>query len=167
MSALIRRSVIARSVVIAGMILFWGTAAPPQPIRAQEQTNPHGTTAAAYLELSVVPRIALTGTLVTLNITYHHIGFPYTGITTNPPGLVTFDPPLSMPCKYNQHPTGCQAIPFRTQSSGVVQFTAGASGEVYDEGCGCFRWGTALDNGPATLIIVDTLWQVFLPSIQR
>jgi endo-1,4-beta-xylanase len=167
MSIIIRRSVVVLPVAIAGMILFWGAVEAPQPIRAEEQINPRSTTTDAYLELSVVPQIALSGTLVTLNITYHHIGMPYTAITSSPPGLVTFDPPLSMPCKYDQHPTGCQAIPFRTQSSGVVQFTAGASGEVYDEGCGCFRWGTALDNGPATLIIVDTLWQMFLPSIQR
>ena len=167
LSRIFRRSVIALFLCIAVIILGWGTTTPTQTIHAQEQVTLNSATSNAYLELSMEPRIALKGTLVTLKIVYHHIGLPYTYIVINPSENVAFDPPLSLPCKYNEHPNGCTEITFRTLSNGLVQFTAGATGEVYDETCGCFVWGGATDNGPATLAIVDTIWQAFLPSIHR
>ena len=113
------------------------------------------------------PSLVLTGTLVTLHIAYHNIGLPYTNIQINPPGLVAFEPPLSMPCKYDQHPNGCAEITLRTLATGVVQFSANATGEVYDETCRCWYWSGASDNGPATLIIAESVWKMFLPSIHR
>ncbi len=147
--------------------VFWVTVTPPHPLRAQEHVPLQSTAANAYLELSVEPPIVLTDTLITLSITYHNIGFPYTTIQVNPPNLAAFEPPMSMPCKYDQHPNGCTAISLRTQAIGVVQFTASATGEVYDETCHCWYWSGASDNGPARLIIAETLWQTFLPSVHR
>ena len=167
LTRIVRRSVIALSLCVVATILGWGATAPSQTSYAHEQIASSNTNDNAYLELSVEPHIALKGTLVTLKIVYHNIGLPYTSIGINPSENVAFDPPLSMPCKYNEHPNGCTEITFRTLSNGIVQFNAGATGEVYDETCGCFMWGGAQDNGPATLAIVDTIWQVFLPSIHR
>ena len=167
MSGIIRQSVIALSICVAAILLGWQTITPSQTIHAQEQITNHSTNSNAYLELSVEPHIALKGSLVTLNIIYHHIGFPYTAISINPAENATFDPPLSMPCKYDEHPNGCREITFRTLSSGLVQFNAGATGEVYDESCHCFVWGTAQDNGAANLIIADTIWLEFIPFVQR
>jgi endo-1,4-beta-xylanase len=167
MSGINRRSVIALSLCVGAILLGWRMTTPIQAIHAQGQNALPSAASNAYLELYVEPRIALKGTLVTLNIVYHHIGLPYTMISITPSEMVAFDPPLTMPCKYDQHPNGCTAITFRTLSTGAVQFHAGATGEVYDESCGCFIWGGAVDNGPANLVIVDAIWQAFLPSIQR
>jgi hypothetical protein len=105
--------------------------------------------------------------LITLNIAYHNIGLPYTYIHVNSSNIVTYEPPLSMPCQYDQHTNGCTAITFRTLTTGVVTFTASATGEVYDETCQCWYWGGGSDTGPASAIIADTIWPVFLPVIQR
>jgi hypothetical protein len=120
-----------------------------------------------YLELSVEPAFITPGGLFTLHITYHNIGMPYTAITINPPGLVAYDPQLSMPCKYYEHPNGCTAITFRALGTGVVTFTASANGEIYDEGCGCWYWGSGTSLAPATVSILDGPWKLFLPVIQR
>jgi hypothetical protein len=111
----------------------------------------------AYLELSVEPAQSRAGGLITLNITYHNIGLPYTTISINQPDLVEFDPPLSMPCKYHEHPNGCQAITFRTLAPGEVQFNASASGEIWSEQCQCWFFTTITDNGPANAVITEPL----------
>jgi hypothetical protein len=152
-------------LTITAIMLSWGTAASARTLEVQEHTT-HNATYTAYMELSVEPPVASTGTLITLHIAYHNIGEPYTYISINPPGLVAFEPPLSMPCKYYEH-AGCTAITFRTLSSGEVEFTASATGEVFDDDCGCWRWAGGSDNGPARLIIEGTIWQIFLPFVQR
>jgi hypothetical protein len=138
-----------------------------QAATAHQQEFANQITPPAYLELSVEPSMVNAGELVTLHIAYHNLGFPYTLILIDLPGLVAYEPPLSMPCKYDQHPNGCTAIPFRALTAGVVTFTAAASGEVYDEACQCRIWTGVTDNGPATVIIADKLWQVFIPLLQR
>lgn len=119
------------------------------------------TTFNPYLELALDSPIVTTDTLITLYVSYHNLGLPYTSIVITPPNLVEFEPFLSMPCN------GCTAITLRALAPGVVTFRANATGEVYDETCNCWYWGSAADNGPATLIISDTIWDTFLPWIQR
>ncbi len=152
------------SVIIA-LVLSAVTSSQFVIARGQEFTNK--ITANAYLELSVEPPLVTSGALITLHIVYHNIGLPYTDILINPSNVVTFEPPLSMPCKFDQHPNGCTAITFRTLVTGVVTFTAGATGEVYDETCHCWYWSGASADGPAIATIADTIWPVFLPAIQR
>ena len=140
-------------------------AAPSQA--AQEQpSSDRFATPVSYLELSVKPAIVLPGTLVTLYIVYHNIGMPYTYVDINPPELAAFDPPLDMPCKFYEH-GGCTQISLRALAVGIIQFTASATGEIFDESCNCWRWGGGTDNGPAKLVIVETLWQAFLPLLRR
>jgi hypothetical protein len=107
------------SIIFVPFVLAAFTSMPAYTVRPYLPANPSCTNPGAYLELSIEPAMALPGTLVTLNIAYHRIGLPYTGIGINPPDLVVFDPPLSMPCKYGEHINGCSAITFRTQASGV------------------------------------------------
>ena len=51
----------------------------------------------AYLELSVDPAQSRAGSLITLHISYHSIGLPYTTINASPSRLGGFEPPLTMP----------------------------------------------------------------------
>jgi hypothetical protein len=161
------RIVVALSLPAMASTFFLAAITPLNPIRAQEQDLRQRTFAVSYLELSVEPPISHTGTLITLHITYHNIGMPYTTIQVDPPGLVAFEPPLEMPCKYFEHPTGCTAIALRTVAAGMVTIRAGATGEVYDETCNCWYWSGGTDNGPARLVITDSIWRTFLPSIQH
>lgn len=158
------------SFILTGLLVasFSGTlplAAPSQAAQGQPPTYRLADNT-SYLELSVKPAIVRPGTLVTLYIVYHNIGVPYTNISFTPEGLVAFDPPMEMPCKYYEH-GGCTEITLRALAVGVVEFRAGATGEIFDDGCNCWRWGGGTDIGPARLEIVDTLWQAFLPSISR
>jgi len=114
--------------------------------------------ASPYLELSVSPPAVLPGTLFTLYITYHNIGLPYTNIQIDPSDIVVYEPALSMPCKYNEHPNGCTAITLRALAPGVVTFRASAGGEIFDQDCHCWYMGGASDNGPATLVITSPTW---------
>ncbi len=155
------------SLGITAILLLAFTGTPAQLPGTQQPASPSCTNPAAHLELSVQPTIALPDTLVTLNIKYVRIGLPYTGISMDSPGLVVFDPPLSMPCKYSEHPEHCTAITLRTQATGVVTFHAGATGEIFDEECQCFCMGSAQDDGPVTLVIAETISHVYLPSVYR
>ncbi len=118
----------------------------------------------AYLKLSVDPAQSRAGSLITLHISYHNIGLPYTTIYANSSNLVEFDPPLPMPCKYDRHPNGCQAITFKTLSPGKVEFTASATGELWGEECQCWYWGGASDNGPVVAVITEP-WRFFIPFV--
>lgn len=137
-----------------------------QPVYTPTPT-PAPTSPPPYLELSVRPPIETAGALVTLHIAYHNIGLPYTYISISPTGLITFEPPLTMPCRYDQHPNGCTAITLQALAPGVATFRAGATGEVYYEGCRCWVWSGAGDNGPASVIIADAIWRIWLPLLQR
>jgi hypothetical protein len=146
--------------IIVAALLLWGITASAPTAHAQILESRPVINTEPYLELSVDPPLALPGTLVTLTIVYHNLGLPHTMINFNPDGLVAFDPPLLEQCEY-----GCGEYTLRALQSGVVEIHAGATGEIYDESCGCWRWSGATDNGPARLVITETLWQLYLPYI--
>src|SRR5262245_45774118 len=75
----------------------------------------------SYLILSVDPPIVTTGTLVTLSIAYHNIGLQQTTIEIDPPGLVEFSPPLTMPCPFNG-PDSCTKFTLHALAPGRVTF---------------------------------------------
>ena len=174
----VNRFIAAVSLSMFATILSLAMIASSYSVSAEEQGvrlgSPHrpvnalaNMTANAYLELSLDSPIVTAGTPITLYIDYHNIGVPHTTIHVTPTGLVAFEPPLSMPCKYDQHSNGCTAIGFRALASGVVTFTAGATGEVYDENCHCWYWGIANTIEPARLIIAGTIWRAFLPLVKH
>ncbi len=163
----IHRSTKLLSLLVVPILLVTFTRTPLKPPGPHFLAYPSCENPAAHLELSVQPTTALPGELVTLYIVYVQIGEPYTGISIEPPGLVEFEPPLSMPCKYSEHPTHCTSITLRTQAAGVVQFHAGATGEIWGEDCQCWCMSGAVDNGPATLVIAETITRVYLPSVYR
>ena len=149
------------SLVVVSILLVAFTSAPNKYINPSQPTVPNCTDPNAYLELSIVPRMAVPGTIVTLNIAYHRIGLPYAYIGMAPTGLADYEPPISMPC------VGCTSVTLLTQATGVVQFHAGATGELWGEDCHCWCMGGVSDNGPATLVIVETISKMFLPSVFR
>ncbi len=155
------------SLVIIAFFIAGFTRASLVPPGVSQAAGPSCYNHEAYLELSVEPAYALPDSIVTLHIAYHRLGFPYTFVNIDQPDLVTFDPPMSMPCKYDEDVTGCKAITFRTQSAGVVHFSASAEGEVFGEDCQCWCFTFVQDNAPATLVITDTISHIFLPSVYR
>jgi hypothetical protein len=61
------------------------------------------------------------------------------------------------------HPTGCTAITLRALAAGMATFTAGATGEIWDESCHCWYWSGAGDNWPVSILIAESMWRIFLP----
>lgn len=106
------------------------------------------------LILSAPSQVTL-GQVFTLTIQYVNIGLQYTTVTSSPAGLVQLDPPLSMPCKYNQHPTQCKNITFKATALGTVQLNASATGEVPIPSGG-WTWGSALAQNPVSVTIVNS-----------
>jgi hypothetical protein len=93
------------------------------------------------------------------------IGLPFLYIGITLCGNVAFDPPISETCTTITQPLmGPSEITFRALKSGVVTFAASASGEICDMAC---YWGVAFDNGPAVVVIADTIWKTFLPVLLR
>ncbi len=147
------------------IVALFGVFSPVQAVNPPG-TNPLGDTSyVAYLELSMDPPFAAVGSLVTLHITYYNLGEPYAYINIIPEDLVAFDPPMTSPCKYYEHPDGCQSITFRALANGVVNFYVGATGEVWDEDCHCWYWGGGTSSTPARLVITDHVWHSFLPAV--
>jgi hypothetical protein len=123
-----------------------------------------GTAVPAHLELDIAPASAPVGSLVTLHINYYGIGLYETSITATPNDAISFDPPRSMPCRYNQDPTNCTELTFRARAPGVVTIHASAYGEIYDTDCGCWRFSGAGDDAPAVLTVTGS--RFFLPFVK-
>jgi hypothetical protein len=153
-------SLFAASILLAGAMIVFGCA-----VTVGQQHAVPRVAMDSYLELSTVPSLVTPGSTLTLRISYHNLGLPYTYVNISPTGLITFDPPLSMPCMHDHD--DCTAITFRALATGVVGIHAGATGEVWGETCHCWYWGVASDNGPARIVIADTVWRALLPSAQR
>ncbi len=119
------------------------------------------------IELAVEPQLVQTGDITTLKVVYHNLGQPYTEVQFSVPGLVNFDPDLPSPCKWDEHSTRCTEITLRAMAPGIVEISAGATGEALDELCGCWVWTGAASDAPATLVIGDTIWKVRLTTIIR
>ena len=151
------RSINYFSLVLFTVLFCSGAFLFVDQISAEDSVAAQTPDQEAYLELSVEPAQTRAGGLITLNISYHNIGLPYTTISIDQPDLVEFDPPLSMPCKFHEHPNGCQAITFRTLAPGEVQFNASANGEIWSEQCQCWFFTTVTDNGPAKAKITEPL----------
>ncbi len=160
-----------RPILVIPLLLLvthsWMAGLPSRSAGPQDEISSPLDNTVPYLELSITPPVAIPGSLVTLHITYHNIGEQWTDIVIDPSASVAYDPELSMPCKYNEHPNGCTSITFRALVKGAVTFHASAYGEIFDPGCNCFYWSSASDISPAILYIVDQAWALFLPGIQR
>jgi endo-1,4-beta-xylanase len=123
------------------------------------------TTVPAYLTLDTTPTSAPVNSVVTLHVIYFGIGLYETSITVTPNEAISFDPPRSMPCRYNQDPTNCTQLTFRTRTPGLVTIHASAYGEIYDSDCSCWRFTGAGDDAPAVLTITGS--RILLPLVHR
>ena len=109
----------------------------------------------------------VAGTLITLNIEYRNTGLPYTFVFSSPTGLVVFDPPITLPCRFSERPNGCCALTLRTTAPAIVLFHAIAEGEVFDEKCGCWYFTFVSDNGAAALETGEPASRLLLPAVYR
>lgn len=131
------------------------SSARPQPAAP---TEPH-------LTLTVDPPLARVGQLVTLHIAYSGVGLYGTTITISPDSALAFDPPRTQPCRYDQDGTQCTAITLRALALGPATIHAAAYGEIFDQGCQCWRFTTVNDDGPALLTVTQA--RSFLALVQR
>jgi len=138
----------------------------PYASQARFASSPalNGTAVPPHLALDIAPVSAPVGSLVTLHIIYYGIGLYETSITVTPTDAISFDPPRSMPCRYNQDPANCTQLTFRARAPGVVTIHASAYGEIYDTDCSCWRFTGAGDDAPAVLTITGS--RVFLPFVK-
>ncbi|KPL88916.1 hypothetical protein [Herpetosiphon geysericola] len=111
------------------------------------------------------PNLVNVGDAFSLTIQYVNIGVPYTGITLSPTGTVQFDPPLTMPCKFNEHPTHCRKIGLRAIAPGTIEIDAGATGEVPIAGGG-WAWGSAQARNPITVRVLVLDHKTFIPIVK-
>lgn len=128
-------------------------------------TTPPATTPAPSLHLSVDRGGVAPGQLVTLTVAYTNLGLQHTTITISPAGVLAFDPPVAMPCKYDQHPTQCTSFTLRAAQAGAATIRASATGEIYDDGCSCWVFSSAADDGPAVVVVGGS--RRYLPLVQR
>ncbi len=141
------------------------TQPPCTPIPTSASGSPTPTPLVKELILSA-PAIVNVGDVFSLTIEYVNIGVPYTGITLSPTNTVQFDPPLTMPCKYNQHPTDCRTIGLRAVAPGTIEIDAGATGEVPVAGGG-WAWGSASARNPITVQVRTVLaHKIFIPAVK-
>lgn len=142
----------------------WIPGVPFRTASARDLASVRGDGNDPYLELSITPSLANVGTLVTLQITYHNIGEPYLYLSIVPAENVEYAAEVPGNCDYSVRSNACSISILRTLKTGVVTFRASATGEILDEGCQCWVWSVAFDNGPAILHIGNL---VYLPLVQR
>lgn len=152
------------------VLLCWrvaGTSALGQPARVGPATTPTSTATstptatATPPATSTQPSLHLTvdqggvavGDLLTLTVAYTNLGLLYTTIAISPTDVLDFEPPVAMPCKYDQNPTQCTSFTLRAKQAGVATIRAIATGEIYDAACMCWRFSSAADDGPAIGVV--------------
>lgn len=138
-------------------------AAPRLP--AAESATPPSTTPPPSLHLSVDRGGLAVGELLTLTVTYTNLGLQHTTITISPTGVLAFDPPVTMPCKYDQHPSQCTSFTLRAAQAGAATIRASATGEIYDDACSCWRFSGAADDRPAIVVVGG--FRRYLPLVVR
>lgn len=127
--------------------------------------NATATPIVSQLFLSA-PYVVNVGDVFTLTIQYINIGMPYTRVTNGSGGIGQFDPPLTMPCKFNQHPTQCRTIRLRAIAAGSLHLSARATGEIPIAGGG-WAWGSAISN-PLSIQVRDVLaYRIFIPAATK
>lgn len=151
----------AGTIIILTMLAIVASLPAPPSNAHPRQRAP--LTEPPHLALSAAPAAVAVGDLVTVRITYINLGMPYTSLTWDPPALAAFDPPRTMPCKYHEDASGCREITLRAVAPGTLSIHAGASGEIFDDACSCWRWSSASDNGPAVVTIQGA--RIFLPAL--
>ena len=145
-----------------------GPATTPTPRATSTPTatvTPPATTLPASLHLSVDRGGVAPGELVTLTVAYTNLGLQHTTITISPAGVLAFEPPVAMPCKYDQHPTQCTSFALRAAQAGAATIRASATGEIYNDGCKCWVFSGAADDGPALVVVGGS--RRYLPLVQR
>ncbi|XSG73301.1 hypothetical protein ACP8Y2_14035 [Herpetosiphon llansteffanensis] len=140
------------------------TQPPCTPVPTAASGSPTVTPVVKELILSA-PNLVNVGDAFSLTIEYVNIGAPYTGITLSPTGTVQFDPPLTMPCKFNEHPTQCRTIGLRAIAPGTIEIDAGATGEVFVPGVGWY-WGSAQARNPITVRVLVLDHKAFIPIVK-
>ncbi|ABX05353.1 hypothetical protein Haur_2715 [Herpetosiphon aurantiacus DSM 785] len=144
---------LALLVSLCAVLLGFAVAKRPEVTSAKALLTPTPTPLRSELILSG-PTEVQVGQLFTITIQYVNIGLPYTTITMSPNNLAQFDPPMTMPCKYNEHPTGCQSITLRATTGGMLEIFASATGEVPIAGGG-WAWGSAQARNPIWIDVID------------
>ncbi|MBM7842406.1 hypothetical protein [Herpetosiphon giganteus] len=140
------------------------TQPPCTPVPTPVSASPTVTPIVKELILSA-PNLVNVGEAFSLTIQYVNIGVPYTGITLSPTGTVQFDPPMIMPCKFNEHPTHCRTIGLRAVAPGTIEIDAGATGEVPVAGGG-WAWGSARARNPITVRVLVLDHKLFVPMVK-
>ncbi|XSG73302.1 hypothetical protein ACP8Y2_14040 [Herpetosiphon llansteffanensis] len=92
------------------------------------------------------------GQLFTVSIQYINLGMPHASISLNDPNLAQFEPALTMPCKYNEHPTQCRSITLRATNVGTLEINATATGESYNNG---WYWGSGSARAPLSIMVFN------------
>lgn len=144
---------LALLVSLCAVLLGFAVAKRPEVTSAKALLTPTPTPLRSELILSG-PTEVQVGELFLIMVQYVNIGLPYTSITMSPNNLAQFDPPMTMPCKYNEHPTGCRAITLRATAAGMLEISASATGEVPIAGGG-WAWGSAQARNPIWINVVD------------
>lgn len=137
-----------------------GTSAVGRPVQVGPATTPPPS-----LHLSVDRGGVAAGELLTLTVAYTNLGLQHTTLTISPTGVLAFDPPVAMPCIYDQHPTQCTSFTLRAAQAGAATIRASATGEIFDEGCKCWVFSGAADDGPAIVVVEGK--RRFLPLVLR
>lgn len=122
------------------------------------------TTKDASVILGVTPTNAPVGSVVTLHITYNGIGEVNTTITAMPSDVLSFDPPRSMPCKFDQDLTGCTEITFRAVVPGKVTIHTSTNGEIHDSDCNCWLFVTISEDVPAVVTVTGN--SILFPMVR-
>jgi hypothetical protein len=164
-------------------IIFLGSELPEPPVGRAEQISKIYPTPTMFrtltptptptpkgpppviprVEMSIQPVIANRGELVTLSIRYVNLGVPYTYLAMNPPDLMAFEPPVTMPCKYRGNLSDCTTFTLRALATGEVSIGADVEGEIFDYSCHCWRY-TWVNGGTRAVIAWKTY--LFFPLIE-
>lgn len=108
------------------------------------------------------PSQVQVGDMFTMTVDYQNMSGPLMEIMLSSSELAQFDPPLTMPCRYSEHPTQCSTITLRATAPGMLTINGQASADLFVGDRWTFGYTSA--RNPINVQVHDGLpYKLFIP----
>ncbi|ABX05352.1 MAG TPA: hypothetical protein DEF47_21410 [Herpetosiphon sp.] len=108
------------------------------------------------------PSQVQVGDMFTMTVDYQNMSAPRMEIMLSSSELAQFDPPLTMPCRYSEHPTQCSTITLRATAPGMLTINGRAIADMFVGDGWTFGYTSA--RNPINVQVHDGLpYKLFIP----
>ena len=134
----------------------------PSPSSTSTSTPVPCQPAVSHQLILSAPSQVQVGDMFTMTVDYQNMSAPRMEIMLSSSELAQFDPPLTMPCRYSEHPTQCSMITLRATAPGMLTINGRAIADMFVGDGWTFGYTSA--RNPINVQVHDGLpYKLFIP----